>query len=91
MLAIDVSGSMAYTDWKPTRLQAALNAANAFIRRLATAEPGARVAIVSSIDASSDSQAVDSSPFVSVFDLEIRAGALVGGCDRLEFRVRGEQ
>lgn len=46
VLVIDASGSMRKTDWKPSRLEAAREAAKAFIKRLAEDEPEARVAVV---------------------------------------------
>ena len=46
VLIIDVSGSMFDDDWKPTRLDAAIDAANTFIRRLRQEAPEARIAIV---------------------------------------------
>jgi Ca-activated chloride channel family protein len=46
VLVLDVSPSMEDTDWKPSRLHAAMEAAIAYCRRLAEEEPQARVAIV---------------------------------------------
>lgn len=47
VLVIDASGSMLATDWKPSRLKAAQEAAKAFCKRLAEEEPDANVAVVS--------------------------------------------
>ncbi len=47
VLVIDTSGSMQQTDWKPSRLEAAKEAAKAYVQRLATEEPDSRVAIIS--------------------------------------------
>ena len=46
VLVIDASGSMFDDDWKPTRLGAAINAANTFARRLRQEMPNARIAVV---------------------------------------------
>lgn len=46
VLVIDASPSMDDTDWRPSRLEAAQRAAQAYIQRLAAEEPDARVAIV---------------------------------------------
>ena len=46
VLVIDASYSMDETDWKPSRLDAAIESATAYIERLAAEEPHARVAIV---------------------------------------------
>ena len=45
-LVLDASGSMMDTDWKPSRLGAARDAAKAFARRLSDEEPDALVAVV---------------------------------------------
>jgi len=45
-LVLDASGSMMDTDWKPSRLDAARDAAKAFAGRLANDEPDASVAVV---------------------------------------------
>ncbi len=42
VLIIDASGSMYDTDWEPSRLEAAKQAAVAFLRRLLSEEPDAR-------------------------------------------------
>ncbi len=44
---IDVSGSMLEDDWKPTRLDAAKEAAATYARRLLREHPGSEVAVVS--------------------------------------------
>jgi uncharacterized protein YegL len=46
VLVIDASPSMDSEDWPPSRLSAAKNAAHAFVDRLSSEEPHARVAIV---------------------------------------------
>ena len=46
VLVIDASPSMDFTDWKPSRLQAAKDAANAYVARLKEGAPNARVAVV---------------------------------------------
>ncbi len=46
VLVIDASGSMEATDWKPSRLKAAKEAAKTYCERLSTEEPNAQVAIV---------------------------------------------
>ena len=46
VLVIDVSPSMCFTDWKPSRLKAAQEASKAFVKRLAAEDPDAKVAIV---------------------------------------------
>jgi uncharacterized protein YegL len=46
ILVIDVSPSMRLEDWKPSRLKAAQEAAKAFVKRLASEDPIAKVAIV---------------------------------------------
>ncbi len=46
VLIVDVSGSMFDDDWKPTRLDAAIDAANTFARRLRRKAPDARIAVV---------------------------------------------
>jgi len=46
VLVLDASGSMTDTDWKPSRLDAAMDAAKAFARRLSNDEPDALVAVV---------------------------------------------
>ena len=46
VLVIDISGSMLDDDWKPTRLDAAKNAARTFARRLSQEQPNARIAVV---------------------------------------------
>ncbi len=46
VLVIDASPSMDCTDWKPSRLRAAKDAARAYIARLKRDAPGARVAVV---------------------------------------------
>ena len=46
VLVIDASGSMFLDDWKPTRFDAAINAANTFARRLRQEQPDARIALV---------------------------------------------
>ncbi len=46
VLVIDASGSMYNDDWKPTRLDAAKNAARTFARRLSQEQPDARVAVI---------------------------------------------
>lgn len=46
VLVIDASGSMLDDDWKPTRLDAAKDSAKAFVDRLATENPNARIALV---------------------------------------------
>jgi Mg-chelatase subunit ChlD len=46
ILDIDVSPSMLSRDWKPSRLKAAKEAANAFLKRLASEEPDAMVSII---------------------------------------------
>ena len=46
VLVIDVSGSMLDDDWKPTRLDAAKNAAKTFARRLSQEQPNAHIAVV---------------------------------------------
>ena len=46
VLVIDASGSMFDDDWKPTRLGAAVKAANTFARRLRQETPNARIAVV---------------------------------------------
>lgn len=46
VLVIDASGSMYATDWEPSRLEAAKQAAVAFLRRLLSEEPDARVAVI---------------------------------------------
>lgn len=46
VLIIDASGSMLDDDWKPTRLDAAKNAAKTFARRLSEEQPNARIAVV---------------------------------------------
>ena len=45
-LIIDASGSMQLTDWQPSRIGAAKEAAKAFCQRLAREQPDARVAII---------------------------------------------
>ena len=45
-LVLDASGSMTDTDWKPSRLDAAIDAAKAFAGRLTNDEPDASVAVV---------------------------------------------
>ena len=46
VLVLDASGSMYLTDWKPSRLGAAQEAAEAFVKRLKEEQPASRVAIV---------------------------------------------
>ncbi len=46
VLVLDASGSMFLTDWKPSRLGAAQEAAEAFVKRLKREQPSSRVAIV---------------------------------------------
>lgn len=46
VLVLDASGSMDMDDWPPTRLDAAKDAAKAFVQRLADEQPDARVGIV---------------------------------------------
>lgn len=46
VLVIDQSGSMAESDWLPSRLMAAQEAAKAFVDRLAREEPTAEVAVI---------------------------------------------
>ena len=46
VLVIDASPSMEYTDWKPSRLQAAEDAAKAYVKRLKNGAPNTRVAVV---------------------------------------------
>ncbi len=46
VLIIDASGSMGTTDWKPSRIKAAQQAAVAFVKRLLSEEHDARVAVV---------------------------------------------
>lgn len=46
ILVIDVSPSMCFRDWKPSRLKAAQEAAKTFVKRVASQEPDAKVAIV---------------------------------------------
>ena len=46
VLAIDASSSMSSRDWKPSRLEAAQNAARAYVDRLASEDPDATVAVV---------------------------------------------
>ena len=46
VLVIDASGSMYATDWPPTRLGAAQQAAKTFVKRLLSEEADARVAVV---------------------------------------------
>lgn len=45
VILIDASGSMGAKDWKPSRLKAAIKAAEAFVNRLASENPDARIAI----------------------------------------------
>ena len=47
VLVIDASPSMLDSDWNPSRLAAAQQAAEAFVKRLARDDPGASVAVVS--------------------------------------------
>lgn len=46
VLVIDASGSMYATDWQPSRLGAAQQAAQTFVKRLLSEEADARVAVV---------------------------------------------
>jgi len=46
VIVVDASISMETTDWLPSRIDAAKDAAHAYCRRLAVEEPGARVGIV---------------------------------------------
>ena len=46
VLVIDASPSMDFTDWKPSRLQAAKDAAVAYVAKLRKGAPNARVAVV---------------------------------------------
>ena len=46
VLVIDVSGSMLDDDWKPTRLDAAKNAAKTFARHLSQEQPNAHIGVV---------------------------------------------
>jgi uncharacterized protein YegL len=46
VLVLDASGSMKSTDWQPTRLGGAKEAARAYVEQLMELEPSARVAVI---------------------------------------------